>query len=119
MPGVTAMSQNRSCGSYGPGHLMHWIEGKKSHEDGQPNIKVKVVAVHDDGRVEIEGDELKLTLWYHDPDRLRSALFFGGLVWMLPTEQRAPTSCSSTPPTSPHCSAAPTASRTFGATSPT
>jgi hypothetical protein len=57
MSGVTAMSQNRSCGSYGPGHLMHWIQGKKSHEDGQPVIKVKVVAVHDDGRVEIEGDE--------------------------------------------------------------
>jgi hypothetical protein len=78
MSGVTAMSQNRSCGSYGPGHLMHWIQGKKSHEDGQPIIKVKVVAVHDDGRVEIEGDDLKLTLWYHDPDRLRSALIFGG-----------------------------------------
>jgi hypothetical protein len=69
---------NRSCGSYGPGHLMHWIQGKKSHEEGQPIIKVKVVAVHDDGRVEIEGDDLKLTLWYHDPDHLRSALCFGG-----------------------------------------
>jgi len=78
LSGVTAMSQNRSCGSYGPGHLMHWIQGKKSHDDGQPIIKVKVVAVHDDGRVEIEGDELKLTLWYHDPDHLRSALIFGG-----------------------------------------
>jgi len=22
---------------------MHWIQGKKSHEDGQPIIKVKVV----------------------------------------------------------------------------
>ena len=58
---------DRSCGSYGPGHLLHWIQGKKSHEDGQPIIKVKVVAVHDDGHVEIEGDDLKLTLWYHDP----------------------------------------------------
>jgi hypothetical protein len=72
------MLWNRSCGSYGPGHLMHWIQGKKSHEDGQPIIKVKVVAVHDDGRVEIEGDELKLTLWYHDPDHLRSAVGLGG-----------------------------------------
>ena len=72
------MSQNRSCGSYGPGHRMHWVQGKKSHEDGQPIIKVKVVAVHDDGRVEIEGDDLKLTLWYHEPDRLRSGLIFGG-----------------------------------------
>jgi hypothetical protein len=72
------MPRNRSCGSYGPGHLMHWIQAKKSHEDAQPIIKAKVVAVHDDGRAEIEGDELKLTLWYHDPDRLRSALIFGG-----------------------------------------
>ena len=86
MSGVTAMSQNRSCGSYGPGHLMHWIQGKKSHEDGQPIIKVKVVAVHDDGRVEIEGDELKLTLWYHDPDRLRSALIFGGRARRMEAE---------------------------------
>ena len=69
---------NRSCGSYGPGHQMHWIQAKKSHEDGQPIIKVNVVAVHDDGRVEIEGRDLKLTLWYHDPDHLRSALCFGG-----------------------------------------
>jgi hypothetical protein len=72
------MPRNHSCGSYGPGHLMHWIQAKKSHEDGQPIIKVKVAAVHDDGRVEIEGDDLKLTLWYHDPDHLRSALRFGG-----------------------------------------
>ena len=72
------MPGNRSCGSYGPGHLMPWIQLKKSHEDGQPIIKVKVVAVDDDGRVEIEGHDLKLTLWYHDPDHLRSALCFGG-----------------------------------------
>ena len=78
------MPGNRSCGSYGPGHLMHWIQLKKSHEDGQPIIKVKVVAVDDDGRVEIEGDDLKLTLWYHDPDQLRSALRFGGYAEWKP-----------------------------------
>jgi hypothetical protein len=72
------MPRNRSCGAYGPGHLMHRIQWKKSHEDGQPIGKVKVVAVHGDRRVEIEGDDLKLTLWYHDPDHLRSALCFGG-----------------------------------------
>jgi hypothetical protein len=78
------MPRNRSCGSYGPGHLKHWIQVKKSLEDGQPIIKVKVVAVHDDGRVEIQGDDLKLTLWYHDPDRLRSALCFGGYAEWKP-----------------------------------
>jgi hypothetical protein len=45
------MPRNRSCGSYGLGHLEHWIQAKKWYEDGQPIIKVKVVAVHDDGRV--------------------------------------------------------------------
>jgi len=56
------MPRNRSCGLYGPGHCMHWIQAKKSHEDDQPIINVKVTAVHDNGRVEIEGNELKLTL---------------------------------------------------------
>ena len=68
------------CGSYGPGHLMHWIQRKKSCEDGQPIVKVKVVAVHDDGCVEIEGDDVKLTVWHHDPDRLRSALMYAGSI---------------------------------------
>jgi hypothetical protein len=75
---------DRSCGSYGPGHLMHWIQAKKSHEDAQPIIKVKVVAVDDDGPVEIEGHDLKLTLWYHDPDHLRSALWLGGRAGWRP-----------------------------------
>jgi hypothetical protein len=57
---------------------VHWIQGKKSHEPGQPIIKVNVVAVHDDGRVDIEGDDLSLTLWNHNADRLRSALNSGG-----------------------------------------
>jgi len=35
------MPRNRSCGSYGPGHLMHWIQGKKSRADGHRIIKVK------------------------------------------------------------------------------
>ena len=69
---------DRPCGPHVPGHLMHWIQAKKSHEDGQPIIKVKVVAVHDDRRAEIESHDLKLTLWYHDPDHLRSALCLGG-----------------------------------------
>jgi hypothetical protein len=67
-----------SCGSYGPGHLVHWIQAKKSHEDDQRVVKVKFVAVHDDGRVEIEGVDVKLTLWYRDPKHFRSALCFGG-----------------------------------------
>jgi hypothetical protein len=63
---------------------MHWIQAKKSHEDGQPIIKVTVVAVHDDGRVEIEGNDLKMRLWYHHPDHLRSALRVGGYAEWKP-----------------------------------
>jgi hypothetical protein len=55
------MSPDRSCGSYRPGHLIHSIQMKKSWEDHQPIIPVKVVAVHDDGRVQIEGSDVKLT----------------------------------------------------------
>jgi hypothetical protein len=35
------MPRDRSCGSYGPGHLTHWIPGKKSHADGHLITKVK------------------------------------------------------------------------------
>lgn len=78
------MSEHRSCGSYGPGHCVHWVQAKKSHEPGQPVIKVKVVAAHDDGRVDIEGDDLARTLWHHDVDDLRAALRFGGCTEWKP-----------------------------------
>jgi hypothetical protein len=74
---------NRSCGSYGPGHQMHWIQAKKSWEDEQPMIDVSIV-VHHDGRVDLEGDELTLTMWNHDPDRLRDVVDYAGrgrAVW--------------------------------------
>lgn len=71
---------DRSCKSYFPGHQVHWIQAKKSMED-QPVIEVSIV-VHHDGRVDVEGDELKLALWNHDPDRLRSALdYWGRAAW--------------------------------------
>ena len=76
------MPRNRSCGSYGPGHLMRWIQAKKSHEDGQPIIKVKVAAVHDDGRLEIESDDLKLTLWYHSVAKPNGELHDTTGVWI-------------------------------------
>jgi hypothetical protein len=67
-----------SCDSYGPGHQIHWIQARKSYEPGQPVIAVTVVGVHDDGRVDIEGEDLTLTLWSHRPDRIRSAVAVGG-----------------------------------------
>ncbi len=72
---------DRSCGSYRPGHQVHWIQAKKSVEEEQPLIDVSVV-VHRDGRVDIECDELNLTLWNHDPQRLQSAVdYWGRAVW--------------------------------------
>jgi hypothetical protein len=71
---------DRTCGSYGPGHRVHWIQAKKSAEEG-PVIHVSVV-VHDDGRVDLEGHELNLTMWNHDPGRLQYLLDYGGrAVW--------------------------------------
>ena len=58
--------------SYRPGHQVHWIHAKKAHEP-QPEITV-VVTVHDDGHVELDGDDLHLSLWNHDPARLQSVL---------------------------------------------
>ena len=36
------------------------------------------IVVHDDGRVVIDGDDLNLTVWDHDPVRLRSAVDYWG-----------------------------------------
>ena len=72
---------DRSCKSYRPGHQVHWIQAKKSAEEGQPVIDVAVV-VHDDGRVDIQADDLNLTAWNHDPQRLQSAVdYWGRAVW--------------------------------------
>src|SRR5271166_2301830 len=46
-------------------------------------IDVSIV-VHLDGRIDLEGDELKLAMWNHDPDRLRDAVNYAGrgrAVW--------------------------------------
>jgi len=53
---------------------VHWIQAKKSHEPEQPVVIVKVTAVHRDGQIDIEGGRVRLALWHHAPDRLRSAL---------------------------------------------
>ena len=65
---------DRSCEVFHPGHEVHWIQVKKSIELGQPVIGVSSIVVHDDGLVDITGKDLELTLWNHDPERLRDAL---------------------------------------------
>ena len=73
----------RSCVSYRPGHQVHWIHAKKAHEP-QQQITV-VVTVHDDGHVELDGDDLHLSLWNHDPAWLQSVLDQAGHhgLWKL------------------------------------
>jgi hypothetical protein len=72
---------DHSCKSYRPGHRPHWIQTKESFEDGQPLIDVTVV-VHGDGRVDLHGEDLDLTVWNHDPARLQSAVdSWGRAVW--------------------------------------
>jgi hypothetical protein len=69
MPFDEMRAIDRSCPSYRPGHQVHWIQAKKAVEEDQPVIHVAIV-VQDDGRVGIQGDNLNLTVWKHDPQRL-------------------------------------------------
>jgi hypothetical protein len=68
---------NRSCGVVRPWPPNALDTGEKSWEDEQPMIDVSIVA-HHDGRVDLEGDELKLAMWNHDPDRLRDVVDYCG-----------------------------------------
>jgi hypothetical protein len=70
------------CASYKPGHLIHWIHFNHSMRESGPVIPV-TAAVHDDGLVHIEGEDLSLVRWNHRPALLRDALHrFGGMaVW--------------------------------------
>ena len=50
-------------------------------EEDQPVVDV-AITVHDDGRVVLDGDDLNLTMWNHDPVRLRSGVdYCGRAVW--------------------------------------
>ena len=68
---------DRSCRSYRPSHHPHWIQAKKAVEEDQPVVDV-AITVHDDGRVVLDGDDLNLTMWNHDPVRLRSGVDYCG-----------------------------------------
>jgi hypothetical protein len=49
--------------------------------EDQPVIEVSIVIQHD-GLVDLDGDGLSLTMWNHDPARLREAWgSFGRAVW--------------------------------------
>ena len=62
---------DRSCGSYQPGHRVHWIQAKKSME---PQLKTDVtLTIRGDGVVDITSAEETIVRWNHDPHRLRMA----------------------------------------------
>jgi hypothetical protein len=61
---------DRSCGSYRPGHQVHWIHARKASENDQPLIDVSVT-FRGDGWVDIHGEDLSLTLWTHETTQLR------------------------------------------------
>ena len=61
-----------SCGSYRPGHRVHWIHAKKASEKNQPLIQVSIT-FRGYGWVDIVGEDLSLTLWSHEATRLHQA----------------------------------------------
>ena len=63
----------RSCASYHLGHQVHWIHAKKAHE---PQPEIDHCRRHGPRRwhVELDGDDLHLSLWNHDPAWLQSVL---------------------------------------------
>jgi hypothetical protein len=61
-----------ACGSYHPGHDVHWIQAKRSHE---PPAVECVASVGTDGWVTVTrdaGDSQRV--WNHDPGRLAALL---------------------------------------------
>lgn len=77
-------SSDLRCGSYRPGHDIHWIHFKKA--TFEPGERIPVTArVDDDGLVHIEGDGLSLVRWHHRPAAVRAALDrFGGMALWKP-----------------------------------
>jgi hypothetical protein len=58
------------CGSYTPGHDVHYIQARLSAEHGM-GMPARIERVDDDGTIRfVDGS----TLWNHDPERLRAIL---------------------------------------------
>ncbi|MDA1093573.1 MAG: hypothetical protein O3A25_09945 [Acidobacteria bacterium] len=58
------------CGSYRPGHMLHFIQVRKSGQSG-PGTPATVTRVDDDGTITFADGTTK---WNHEPERLRAAL---------------------------------------------
>jgi len=64
----------RHCGSYRPGHEVHYIQARKSSEAGL-GTSATVTAVDEDGTIHFANGTTK---WNHEPRRLRRALGLHG-----------------------------------------
>src|ERR1700739_2270763 len=98
-----AIPIDQSCGSYRPGHQVHWIHAKKASEKDQPLIAVSVT-FRGDGWVDIEGRDLSLTLWTHEATRLHQcsacrAQTTVTATWPLGTSEHRASRRSARPPT--------------------
>lgn len=69
---------DKRCTLYWPGHQVHWIHFNKSMREPSEVIPV-TATVDEDGLVSIEGDDVSLVRWNHQPEVLHQALEgFGG-----------------------------------------
>jgi len=64
----------RPCGSYTPGHDVHYIQARKSREAGDRR-SARIGSVEDNGTITFADGT---TLWNHDPARLRGLLAIHG-----------------------------------------
>lgn len=70
------------CDSYGPGHLVHWIQYKHSVREPGPVIPV-TASLDDDGVILLERNDLLLMGWNHRPELVAAGLLAsrGAAVW--------------------------------------
>jgi len=71
-PGSVRDSGPLRCGYYLAGHEVHWIQGLKAANDlDQAAVPALLVSVSDDGALVVDAQGETLSLWNHEPHRLR------------------------------------------------
>ncbi|GAA3709899.1 hypothetical protein GCM10022238_26090 [Gordonia hankookensis] len=66
----SSSSDRAQCVSYHPGHRVHWIQARKTHDEGQSMARVSAT-VRDDDSIRLRGQGLDESMWSHDLDSLR------------------------------------------------
>lgn len=70
MSHTSSSSGGGQCVSYQPGHRVHWIQARKTHDEGQSMARVSAT-VRDDDSIRLRGQDLDESMWTHDLDSLR------------------------------------------------